>query len=148
MKVILLHDVRKVGKKYEIKNVADGYALNFLIPRKLAEVATPQAERKVNTLKAQDEVQRKIQEDLLKKNLKEIEKATIEVKEKVNEKGHLFAGIHKEEIVRELKVQAHLDINPDFVVLEKPIKELGDHKIEVKAGDSVAHFTVRVAAKE
>jgi large subunit ribosomal protein L9 len=103
MKVILLKDVRKVGKKFETKDVADGYALNFLIPRKLAEASTPSSMKKVENLKSRDAAEKKVQEDLLKKNLASFNGVTIEMKENANEKGNLFKGIHKEEIIEALK---------------------------------------------
>jgi large subunit ribosomal protein L9 len=146
MKVILLQDVRKVGKKYEVKNVADGYALNMLIPQKMAEAATPQAMKHLEKLKVADETQRKINEKLLAQNLKALNDARVEIQEKVNEKGHLFAGLHKEEIAKAVKEQTRLDVLPDFIVLDRPIKELGEHKIEVKVGDKSASFTLIVSA--
>jgi large subunit ribosomal protein L9 len=60
MRIILLHDIPKVGKKYDIKNVSDGHALNLLIPKGLAEVATPAAQKKVEKLKMEDTACRKI----------------------------------------------------------------------------------------
>ena len=96
MKVILLKDVAKIGRKYDIKNVADGYALNMLIPRGLAVVATEQAMKKVETLKVNDTTDKKIQTELLLKNLEVIKNLTLNLKEKANEKGHLFAGVTRE----------------------------------------------------
>src|SRR3989344_7519593 len=127
MKIILLHDVQKVGKKYDIKNVSDGHALNLLIPKGLAEVATPIALKKVEKLKMEDTAHKKIQEDLLLMNLKAIEGVTLEIKEKANEKGHLFAGVHKAEIIAHMRDDKHINLLEDFIVLEKPIKEVGEH---------------------
>lgn len=146
MKVILLKNVPKVGQKYDIKQVSDGYALNFLIPQKLAEVATVSAVKKVETLKAADASSRKVQEELLFKNLKQVNETKIEMSGKANDKGHLFSGIHKEEIVIALKTQAHLDLLPEFIDLSKPIKEVGEHKISVKVGDKSAEFGLVVKA--
>src|SRR4051812_15106313 len=107
MKVILLKDVRKVGKKYEIKDVSDGFALNFLIPRKLAEVSSAQALKKLEQRKSQDAATMKVQEDLLLKNLKSLEGATVTLQEQANDKGHLFKGVHSEEIVTAIREQLH-----------------------------------------
>ncbi|MDQ3077167.1 MAG: 50S ribosomal protein L9 [bacterium] len=147
MKVILLKDVKKVGKKFEVKDVADGFALNFLIPRKFAEVSNDSNTRKVETLKVRDTAEKKIQEDLLMKNLKGLEGITLELKENANGKGHLFKGVHKEEIVAGLKTQGHLDIPSDYIVLEKPIKEVGEHTIEVKVQDKSANFKLVISAQ-
>ena len=138
MKVVLLKDVTKVGKKYDIVTVSAGYAQNFLIRNNAAKVATPSVIAEVEIKKKRIDEEHKIQEDLLAKNLEDIAKTKIEIKEKVNEKGHLFAGIHKEVIAAEIKKQTRLDISPDFIELAHPIKEVGEHEVEIKAhGKSV-----------
>ncbi len=147
MKVILLKDVRKVGKKFEMKNVADGYALNFLIPRKLAEVSNTSNQKKVETLIARDHAEKKVQEDLLMKNLMSIDGKVVELKENANEKGNLFKGVHKEEIVEAMKKQGHIDISPEYLVLEKPIKQIGDYEIEVKVQHMSAKLKLTISAK-
>lgn len=144
MKVILLKDVQKVGRKHDIKTVADGFAMNSLIPKGLAEIATGSALVKVEKLKKEEETMRAINEDLLFKNLSQVKDAKVEVTGKASEAGHLFAGIHKEELSKLLKEQAHLDINPDFIVLDKPIKALGEHKVVVKVKDKEVEFTLVV----
>ena len=146
MKIILLHDIPKIGKKYDVKTVSDGHALNLLIPKGLAVVATPPALKNVEKLKAEDAGNKKVQEDLLVMNLKAIDGATLEISEKANEKGHLFASIHKEEIIKKVKEQKHVDLLPDFIVLDKPLKEVGEHAVEVKVKDKKAKFTVVIKA--
>ena len=140
MKVILLKDVVKVGHKNEVKNVSDGYAMNFLIPNKLAEFATPKKIKNIEILKHQQKEEYNIQHDLLVKNLKTLNGARVEIEGKANEKGHLFKGIQKEEIVEELKRQDHIDLKPEFVELEHPIKEVGEFDITAKVGDTKATF--------
>mgnify|MGYP001586757199 FL=1 len=144
MKIILNQDIPKVGKKYDVKNVADGYALNFLIPRGLAMAATVGALKKLEIAKTQLTVEKKVQEDLLIKNLKSLDGAKIEIAEKANDKGHLFAGLHKEQIIPEIKKQTGLDVLPEFLVLDRPIKETGEQMIEVKVQDKTAKFVVVV----
>jgi len=144
MKIILNQDVSKVGKKYEVKNVADGHALNFLIPRGLAVAATAGALKKLEIAKTMVAVEKKVQEDLLLKNLKSLDGARIEIAEKANDKGHLFAGLHKEQIIPEIKKQTGLDVLPEFLILDKPIKEIGEHSLEIKSQDKTAKFVVVV----
>lgn len=146
MKVILLKDVQKVGRKFNIVTVADGYALNSLFPKGLAEVATPKAIERAEKFLAQEDADRKVREDLLMKNLKDISGVTLEIAGKANEKGHLFAGIHKDALVPALKEQTRLDIDPSYIMLEKPLKEVGEHKVEVKVQDKSAEFTVVIKA--
>jgi large subunit ribosomal protein L9 len=146
MKIILLRDVKGLGRKYDVKEAKDGYALNLLIPQGLAVHATDKNVREVDIKKRTDLEHRKIQEDLLLMNLKELNGAKIEMTEKANEKGHLFAGIHKEQIIPEIKKQTRIDMLPEFLILEKPIKEIGEHDIAVKVADKTVKFKLVVKA--
>lgn len=133
MKVILLHDTPNIGRKYDIKNVSDGYARNFLFPRKLAQIATTQNIQTIEKQKKQHEQEKEIQKDILEKNIEALEGLEISITEKTNEKGHLFAGIRKEEISKILKEQKHINIPADIIELEKPIKKIGEYEIKVKS---------------
>jgi large subunit ribosomal protein L9 len=148
MKVILLKDVAKLGKRFDIKEVSSGHALNFLIPRGLVAAGTPDALKKYAVEKQKMSVEKKIHEDLLLKNLTELEQVVLKVSGKANDKGHLFAGLHREELAIELATQARIQVDPSFIVLEHPIKELGEHKIQVSAAGKVAMFTLVVSAKK
>ncbi|KKR42944.1 MAG: 50S ribosomal protein L9 [Parcubacteria group bacterium GW2011_GWF1_40_6] len=131
MKVIFLQDVARVGKRHDIKEINDGYAMNFLFPRKLAELATPKAVSELEKRKKNIEIEREVQEELLLKNLEEIKGKVVHLKAKADEKGHLFSKIHNKDIVNEMKREHHADINEEFIVLEKPIKEIGEHDIPI-----------------
>lgn len=144
MKIILLKDVKGLGRKYDIKEAKNGYALNLLIPQGLAVHATNKNVKEVDIKKKTDLEHRKIQEDLLIMNLKELDGIKIEISEKANEKGHLFAGIHKEQIIPEIKKQTRIDMLPEFLILEKPIKEIGEHEISVKVADKSIKFKLIV----
>lgn len=146
MKIILLHDIAKVGKKYDVKTVSDGHALNLLIPKGLAIIADASAIKRVEKLKVEDTAHKKVQEDLLLMNLKAVEGTTLEISEKANEKGHLFAGVHKAEIIAHMKSDKHIDLLPDFILLDKPIKEVGEHSIVIKAGDKTAKLKLNIKA--
>ena len=144
MKVVLLQTVPKVGKQYEVKEVSRGFAQNFLFPQKLAEIATEKAMKSIEKKKQNSDVEAKIHEDLLIKNIVDMDGVTIIMQEKANEKGHLFAGVHKDEIVPEIKKQTQLEIDPEFIQLEEPIKELGEHEIEISAHNKSAKFTLKI----
>jgi len=144
MKVILLKDISKLGQRYDVKNVSDGYALNMLIPRGLAIAATESAMKHMETEKSKTEGEKKVRQELLLKNLKELDGKTITVSGKANDKGYLFAGLHKEDIVAELKKQTRLEIDPASVQLEHPIKELGEHSLEVKGEGKSVRFQLKV----
>ncbi len=132
MKIILSQDVPGLGRKYDVKEVRDGYARNFLIARGLAEPASPKKIEAVKIREKQIEQLKKVDEDILGKNLKALEGLKISIKEKANEKGHLFAGIREEDISRILKDQKRINISADMISLEEPIKETGEHKVKVK----------------
>ena len=144
MKVIFLKDVPKKGKKYEVKDISDGYALNFLIPNRLAEAATKDALKRVELIQSQDMAVRKVREDLLLKSLQKISESTITLSGKANEKGHLFAGIHTAEIVEEVKKSLHLELDPEFIILQKPIKEVGEYAISIQVQNKSAVLKVLV----
>lgn len=144
MKVVLLKDTPKVGRRNDIKNVSDGYALNFLLPQGLAETATPKAIKRVELIKKQEADQKKIRQDLLLKNFGDLKGVKIEMEKTTNDKGHLFAAIHSAEIATAIKEQTRLDVLPEFIILSEPIKTVGEHEIEVKIEDRSVKFTLVV----
>jgi large subunit ribosomal protein L9 len=148
MKIILIKDVRKVGKKYDVKDVADGFALNSLIPNKEAIPATPENVKRVETMKKKESDFKRVDEEILRKNLAAIRETILEISGKTNDIGHLFAGIHKEQLAVELKKQAHIDILPEYILLEKNLKEVGEHEVEVEAQGVKVKFKVVVKGLE
>lgn len=143
MKIIFLKDIPKVGKKYEVKEVADGYG-RHMVSKGLAEPATKEAVARLEKKMLTDASQKKVHEELLLKTLESLDGATVTLRGKANEKGHLFASIHKEEILAELKRILRLDMNPDYVLLDKPLKELGTFQIPINIAKHRAVFTVIV----
>lgn len=146
MKIILLKDIPKVGKRWDTKDIADGYALNMLIPKGLAIAATADAVKRVALEKARTAGEEKVQEELLLKSLKEIDGATVTITEKANEKGHLFAGIHKLELIPRILEQTKVKLEPEHLVLDKAIKTIGEHVVEIKVKDKGAKFKLVVKA--
>ena len=96
--------------------------------------------------KKQEEDEKKIMENLLAKNIKSIHDIEVEVLEGANEKGHLFAGIHKDEIVKQLHSQARIELDLAFVDLEHPLKTVGEYVVSIKAGGKSANLKVTVKA--
>ena len=144
MKVIFLQDVPSVGKKDDIKEVSDGYVVNFLLPRKLAEVATLKAITKLEMRKKEVVIEREVQEELLIKNLEEIKGKTITIKVKADAKGHLFSQVHKKEIVEAMQNEHHALISEEFIILEKPIKEIGEFEIPISIKNKKSSFKLIV----
>jgi len=131
MRVILLEDVENLGKKYEVKEVKNGYARNFLIPKGLAKLATEEA---LKWLETQKEIEAKKAEEELKKIQ---EKATaidgqeIIIPVKIGEDGQLFESITSQKIAEKLK-ELGFDVKKTQIDLVEPIKELGEFPIKIK----------------
>lgn len=135
MKVIFLKDVPGSGKKGDIRDVADGYARNFLIKRGLARVATTLTEQEKQ---GEEERKKRDMEQELKQHQKiasRLDGGMFEIAAKVNEQGTLYAALSPSVLVREIKKQFGVTIRPEQIVLAKPIKELGEHMVVV----SLAH---------
>ena len=137
MKVILLQDVAGIGRKGEVKNVSDGYAGNFLLPKKLAQIATPSMIVSIEKTKKQGDQDKEIQKNIMEKNITGLKDLKVKLKAKANEKGHLFSIIHQDEISKILKEKYHLDIPSKIIEISKPIKELGAHTIKAKHQDFI-----------
>ena len=132
MKVILLQDVKSVGKKGDMVNVSEGYAKNFLIPRKLGVEAT---NSNLNDLKLrkQSEEKRKAEELQAAKDLKAVlEGKKVLVKVRAGENGKLFGSVTSKEIAEALEEQTGLKVDKKKMVLEDQIKTTGERKIPVK----------------
>jgi large subunit ribosomal protein L9 len=148
MKVILLNDVPKLGKKFDVKDVSPGHALNLLIPRGLAKVATPESIKKIEGERAHDADRKKKAEEMLIQSLESIKNMTVEMFRKANEKGHLFASIHKDEIVALLKERSGVFLLPEHVIYEKPVKEAGEHTLEIRVGEKTIKIKLAVKAEK
>ncbi len=144
MKVIFLKDVARVGKRNDIKEISDGYAVNFLFPMGLAVPATDRAVAELKRHNNEIKVEREVQDDLLLKNLAEIKDKVITIKGKANEKGSLFSAIHKSDIIEAMHKEHHADIAEEFLVLDKPIKQTGVFEITVAVGQKKSSFKLVV----
>ena len=146
MKIILLKDVKGVGKKFEEKNIADGYAANFLIPRKLAVSLSDASASAVKALKEQEEQSREKQSQTLIEHISQISGLTVTTKKKANEKGHLFEKITAEKISHLLKTEKGIEISLEHILLSEPIKEIGNYEVPISFGaGKKAKFTLEVA---
>lgn len=130
MKVILLKDVPKIGKKHDIKEVSDGYAKNFLFSRGLAEVATTERIKNQESRINEEDIKLKQKKSLVERLATELEKQTFVFEVKTGKKGELFSSVGKKEIEAKLKKE-EIDAK---VILDKPFKVLGDHSVELDLG--------------
>ena len=137
MKVILQQDVRGQGKKGQMVEVSDGYARNFLLPKKLAVTATPES---INTMKQQEKAKKaqmaaeKAEAEAVAKKL---EGLMVKISAKAGEGGRLFGAVTAKEISEALAAQHGLNIAKTKLVLEDPIKSCGSYSLKCKLGHGV-----------
>jgi large subunit ribosomal protein L9 len=147
MKVILQQDVRGQGKKGQLVEVSDGYARNFLLPKKLAVIATAE---NLNTMKQQEKA-RKAQEAAEKAEAqataKKLEGLMVKIAAKAGEGGRLFGAVTAKEISEALSSQHGVDIAKTKLVLDEPIKACGGYQIKAKLGYEITG-TVNVMVTE
>ena len=147
MKVILIKDVKGIGRAHEEVETADGYALNFLIPKKLAVSATTGAQTEAETRRKQVVDRGALDSALLAQNIASLADAKIVITKKANEKGHLYDAVDEAEISAAAKGSANIDLPEDAIKLEKPIKELGEFEIPVSAGEIFGKFSISIESE-
>ena len=148
MKVILQQDVKGQGKKGQMVEVSDGYARNFLLPRKLAVEANAD---NVNTMKLQEKAKKakeaaeKAEAEAIAEKLKE---CMVKIPAKAGTGGRLFGAVTSKEISDGLKAQFGLDINKSKIVQDEPIKTFGTFQLKCKLGHEVVGTIYVVVAEE
>ncbi len=133
MKVIFLKNVPGIGKFGETKDVADGYARNFLFVRKLAAPADEQLARRVGQDQAAGAMRQQRQLDRLREQARKLDALTLEFTEKVSPAGKLFAAIGGQRLAEELAARG-FQAGPQDIAPEKPIKEPGSYRVAVSLG--------------
>lgn len=136
MKVILKRDVAKVGRKNEVKEVADGYARNSLIPQGLAVPATTENLAMIKEWeKGKAATGAKIDSAFAALRAK-LTDQTIKTKQKAGPEGHLFAGLREKDVAGILAEETGVAVKPDWLLLSRPLKSIGEHKITLRQGES------------
>lgn len=145
MKVILLQDVKSLGKEGDIVNVSDGYARNFVIPKKLGVEAN---DKNKNDLKLKKQREAKEAAERLsqaQQTAKDLENVTVVVTMKAGEGGRVFGSVSAKEIAQEAKKQCGLDLDKKKIQLAEPIKSFGSFEIPIRLHPQVTgKFTLRV----
>ena len=138
MKVILQQDVKGQGKKGQMVEVSDGYARNFLLPRKLAVLATAE---NVNTMKQQEKAkkaQQAAEKAQAEATAKQLEGILVKVAAKAGEGGRLFGAVTAKEVSEALAAQHGIDIPKTRLVLDEPIKSCGSYTLKAKLGYEIS----------
>ena len=137
MKVILLDNIKGVGKKDEIINASDGYARNFLFPKKLAVEANNENISKLKAKKQSEQYKKDVNKENAEKIAKKLNDITLTIKVKAGENGKIFGGVTSKEISEELKKQYKIDIDKKKIILNENIKNLGSFDISMKLFEGV-----------
>lgn len=148
MKVVLLQDVKSIGKKGELVNVSDGYARNFLLPRKLAKEANTQAMNELKNAEAAREYKIKTETENAQKNAGALSGKTLKIYAKPGQSGRIFGSVTAKEIAEEIKKQFGIEVDKRKVVLPMDIKAFGTYNFDVKFyGGITASMSVAVCEK-
>lgn len=143
MKVILLQDVAKIGRRFAVVDVPDGYALNRLIPSRLAEPATPGNLKQLEKRAAASAATKEADHEMFVKSLEILKDKNVVVTVEANEQGHLFQALKPVVIVAAANGMG-ATISESQLIIKEPIKSVGEHTIELQSGDTKAEVTVEV----
>ena|SRR3989338_7429272 len=147
MKVIFLKDFPGRGKKYEVREVSDGYARNFLFVNGFAKLATPEALKELETLK----ISREKKDQELSKHIEALQQTlkdrTLEFTVRADEAGSIFGSVNKDQILSALREQKLVGKERAEVFLEHPLKTLGEHKVTLRFPRGGESVEVKVVVK-
>lgn len=146
MKVILLKDIRGVGQHHDIKNVADGYAVNFLFPQKLAEPATDEKMRELDARKKAHEEEIHKTEAQLDKKIELLHGKQVRISARATEKGGLFKGVGEKDVAKAILAEHSLEIPEGAIALSAPIKTVGEHPVMLSGVHQKAELIAVVSA--
>ncbi len=137
MKVILMADIKGVGKKNEIINASDGYARNFLFPKKLAVEANNENMNKLQAQKDSSQYKKDIEKEEAKKMAEKMNKIMVRIIVKAGENGKIFGGVSAKEIAEYLEKEHNIKVDKKKIDLKETIKTLGIHTVEIKLYEGV-----------
>ena len=149
MKVLLKRDVTKLGKAGVVKNVADGYGRNYLIPQGLATLATPGALKQAETLAKAEQKRQAALASEASSLAEQLAQISLSFKMRAGEAGKLYGSVTSQNIVDEVKRLAGLDVDKRKIELREPIRALGTHKVAVRLASELApEITVNVVRED
>ena len=131
MKVIFLQNIKGIAQIGDIKNVADGYARNFLFVKNLAKPTTADAEKQAKLLKSKREKQYETSKEGAIEFAKKLEGLTVEIREDANEEGYLYGSVNEKKITAALKEQG-ISLKEENINLPQHLKTAGEHEVEIE----------------
>lgn len=144
MKVIFIKDMAKVAQRGEVKDFADGYAINVLINKGYAIMATPAELQKLHQKQENQTKKKETAESLFLQLLQKISSKNILISGKKNDNGHLFAHVSTEDIADAIFSETKLSISPNQIHISEPIKKFGIYTVELKQGDKKGNIKVEI----
>ena len=141
MRIILLQDVAKIGKKYEVKEVKNGLARNLLIPQGKAELATLGALQKIKAVREKREKETVEETKTLEDIFAALENKTVTVHAKASGEGTLFAALTEKDIAKAITDVA---VTPELIMLKEPIKKTGEYVVEVGTGEKRGELKINI----
>ncbi len=146
MKIILLQDVAKIGRRFSIVEVPDGYAQNQLIPKKMAQPATPENLKRINKLHADNASSDAAAMQKFNDLVTTLRSNPLQIAADANEQSHLFKAVSEKDLVA-VAASKGVTLDTKLVHFETPIKSLGEHEIMLKHGQSEAKVTIEIIKK-
>ncbi|MEJ7613849.1 MAG: hypothetical protein DFNUSKGM_000472 [Candidatus Fervidibacter sacchari] len=142
MKVVLMQDVPKLGTKFQVVEVSDGYARNYLIPRGLAQPATPALLKEVEKRRQWERQKEQREVERAQTLAQKLSNLIVEISVPAGEGGRLYHSVSAQEIVQRLKEQHGIELDRDQILLDEPLRSLGVHSVSVRL-----HRQVRATLK-
>lgn len=147
MKVILLRDVAKIGRRFEIVEVPDGYALNKLIPKKDAEAATPANVKRIQQNKDRTNANKAETAAEIKATIDSLNQEKLNIAMEANDQGNLFQAVNGRDVAKSAKDRG-FNLPDDIIIITEPIKSIGEHQIYVKSQDQKLPLTIIITGKQ
>ena len=148
MKVVLLQDVKAQGKKDDIVEVSEGYARNFLFPKKLAIPADAKAINDIKNKKSSEAHKIELERASAKETAEKLNETTVKIVAEAGKDGRFYGAVTSKDIAEALKAQAKIEVDKRKVILDSPIKSFGTYKVDIKLYQEISgRVTIMVIEK-
>jgi large subunit ribosomal protein L9 len=147
MKVILLKDVAKIGRRFDTVDVSDGYALNKLIPKNLAQAATPENLKRLQHVSAKVAKDREEQESHFRETLSALKDVEVQIAVEASSEGRMFQALKAEAIAEAIKIATGHELSVEHFIMKTPIKSTGEHIVDIASGSVHGTVTLSVISK-
>lgn len=147
MKVILLKDVAKIGRRFDVVSVPDGYALNKLIPKNMAEAATPESIKRLENLASKLKTDRAVEASSFGDALSTLKGVQVSVPVEANKEGRMFQALKAGAIIAAVTEATGLTLGAEQIVMKVPIKTVGEHEVELVSGDTRGVLVLNLVSK-